>query len=197
MPSVHARLRYVAHVKHRSSVVLSFLTSLLAMGCGEGSPGSVTSALRFDPCHPLVPPLLDPGAPSTTADREAGVQAVDLWNGIAGARLSVTWAATAPPLDPDTAPPTVPLKFQTAAALSHGFYDPVRGQVLVNDDLVAGPLAVTIAHEVGHAFGLVHVSNRPSVMNPGNLLIEPTAADAAALSDLWGWCDGAPPNEPN
>jgi hypothetical protein len=208
-------------VKHRLSLVLPILSSLfLAAGCGEGSPGAETSALRFDPCHPLVL-VLDPG---TTADRQAGVQtAADLWNGIAGARLSVT--AAAPPLDavavaapaalsgaasdgaaPDGAPPdgaapgdasrgappTVPLRFEAAAALSHGFYDPVRGLVLVNDDLVARPLAVTIAHEVGHAFGLVHVTNRPSVMNPGNLEVEPNASDATALADLWGRCDPAP-----
>jgi hypothetical protein len=189
-------------VKHRASLVLpllSFLFLPLAAGCGEGSPDAVTSALRFDPCHPLVL-VLDPG---TTADRQAGVQtAADLWNGVAGARLVVAETAAAPPLDAvdatasdaasAAAPPTVPLRFQAAAALSHGFYDPVLGAVLVNDDLVARPLAVTIAHEVGHAFGLVHVTDRPSVMNPGNLDVEPNASDAAALADLWGQCVAAP-----
>ena len=145
--------------------------------------------------------VLDPG---TTADRQAGVQtAADLWNAIAGARLVVADTATAPPLDAvdaassdaaPAAPPTVPLRFQAAAALSHGFYDPVLGLVLVNDDLVARPLAVTVAHEVGHAFGLVHVTNRPSVMNPGNLDIEPNATDVTALADLWGRCAAAPPD---
>ena len=50
--------------------------------------------------------------------------------------------------------------------------------------------AVTIAHEIGHAFGLAHVpaGERASVMNPGNLNIEPNADDAATLALRWGAC---------
>jgi hypothetical protein len=38
--------------------------------------------------------------------------------------------------------------------------------------------------------GLAHIdgSVRASVMNSGNLEIEPTAEDATALSSLWGSC---------
>ena len=175
-------------MKHPSSRVLVFLTVLLASvaaACGGSSSDSVVSAVRFDPCHPLA---LVVGA-GTSGDRAAGVRAAaDLWNGAARAQLSVDEAPTAPALDATgAASATLPVDFQPAAAPSHGFYDP-NGQVLINDDLTARPLAVTIAHEVGHAFGLVHVTGRPSVMNAGNLDVEPNDGDVAALAALWGNC---------
>ena len=50
--------------------------------------------------------------------------------------------------------------------------------------------AVTIAHEIGHAFGLLHVSvdDDASVMNDGNLVTEPNGFDVDALRSLWGAC---------
>jgi hypothetical protein len=177
-------------VASRSRLVVSVLplVYLSLAGCGGTSPAPV-DAVRFDPCQPLTIVVGTGG----TADRDLGVRtAADLWNQAAGAHLAVVDAATAaPPVDAsDAAAPTLPLSFQTAADLSHGFFDPVRGQVLINNDLVARPLTVTIAHEVGHAFGLLHVSGRPSVMNAGNLDVEPNADDVAYLAQLWGRCGG-------
>jgi hypothetical protein len=180
-------------VAFRSSLVLPLLSSLLlplTAGCGGASSGSVTSAIHFDACRPLA---LTVGA-GTSADREAGVRgAVDLWNQAAGTRLSVIPAGAAPAVEADgTSTPTLPVGFEAAAAPSHGFYDPALARVLINDDLSARPLAVTIAHEVGHAFGLVHVTGRPSVMNAGNLDVEPNAGDVDALAQLWGRCGAGP-----
>jgi hypothetical protein len=150
--------------------------------------------VRFDPCQPLTVVVGD----GANADRDLGVRtAADLWNQAAGARLTVVESVAMPPLDAAAAPPldasgapsaTLPLRFQVAADPSHGFFDPVRGEVLINDDLVARPLVVTIAHEIGHAFGLFHVSGRPSVMNAGNLDVEPNAGDVESLAQLWGQC---------
>jgi hypothetical protein len=172
------------------------LLPLATTGCGGTSSGAVVDAIRFDPCRPLAL-VVDDG---TSAARQDGVRAaIDLWNQAAGARLSVAAApaaapAGAPPAAPSAdAPPALPVHFEPAAAPSHGYFDPVLGEVLINDDLQARPLAVTIAHEVGHAFGLVHVTGRPSVMNPGNLDVEPTAGDVAALATLWGQCGGPAP----
>ena len=50
--------------------------------------------------------------------------------------------------------------------------------------------AVTVAHEMGHAFGLFHVAaeERASLMNPGNLSVGLTPADVETLIGLWGSC---------
>ena len=82
--------------------------------------------------------------------------------------------------------------FATAAPAIFGFYDG-NGDISINQELDADKAAVTIAHELGHAFGLVHVpaSVRPSVMNPGNLSVTPTAGDRDALAAIWGTCPPA------
>jgi len=64
-------------------------------------------------------------------------------------------------------------------------------RVLINRDL-ADPamVAIVVAHELGHVFGLVHVSPaaRLSLMNPGNLVTPPTDADQQTIEALWGRC---------
>jgi hypothetical protein len=132
--------------------------------------------------------VLDPDA---TENQKAGARAaVELWNRGASTRLSVREAseATADGAATSPAPTELPLHFRQAAAPSHGYFDPLTGQILINLNLTAHALAVTVAHELGHAFGLVHVSNRQSVMAPGNVDVEPTEGDIAELSKLWGTC---------
>jgi hypothetical protein len=180
---------------HTTSLVLPLVSLLLlpfAAGCGEASSGDAasgaTAALRFDPCHPIAV-VLDPGA---TADQKAGVAgAVDWWNAAAGGQVFVAASAGDPIAD------AVPLHFQAAAPPSHGFFDPARGEIFINLDLESRPLAVTIAHELGHAFGLVHVTDRASVMTAGNLDVQPNLGDVAALAKLWGACGPAAVGPPS
>jgi hypothetical protein len=137
--------------------------------------------VRFDACRPLTL-LVDEDA---SAAQMLGVRAAaQLWNGLASTRLEI--AAGSGSVVEGT--PVLPVHFRRAAEPSHGFYDPYAGEVLINKDLTDHALAVVVAHEVGHAFGLTHRSDRPSVMAPANLHIEPNADDVNALAELWGAC---------
>jgi len=162
--------------------LVSLPTLLAAPGCGDGtSPAG--EAIEFDACAPVAL-VLDAALPQAQA---AGVAAaIGLWNDRAGTRLTLTG---------DQGGPALPIHFQSAAPPFHGFYDAPNGQVFINNDLSGAPLAVTIAHEIGHAFGLVHVPNgkRSSVMNPNNLVIEPTAEDIDTLALRWGACLASAP----
>ena len=170
-------------VARRLSLVPA-VSAIAAWACLAGCSADNSSTgpgIVFDACAPLSLQL-DQG---DTADQmQAIASAIDLWNSRAGTRLSIVNGAVT------GSPGMVPLHFQAAAAPFHGLYDPTTGQVFINDDLVDHQRVVTIAHEVGHVMGLVHISpdQRASVMNPGNLDVEPTAADVGALSALWGAC---------
>ena len=157
------------------------------LGCGSGNDAPTGPIVTFDACAPLT---LVPDA-SATDEQLAGIAAaLALWNGTAGTQLQVS--AT-----PVPGASTVPIHFQAAAAPMHGLYDPQAVAIFINDDLsdLASPMAVTIAHEVGHAFGLVHIpeGTRASVMNPGNLTTTPNAGDVADLANLWGACAAPQP----
>ena len=81
--------------------------------------------------------------------------------------------------------------FRDGAPAIYGYYEDTTATIYINVE-VSDPAerAVTIAHELGHAFGLIHIptSVRPSVMNPGNLTVVPDGGDAAALASKWGSC---------
>ena len=85
----------------------------------------------------------------------------------------------------------VTIVFRPASGAFYGFYDDTTATVYVNVDLAdRAQRAIVIAHELGHALGLVHVSpsTRASVMNPGNVTIAPDDGDRAALAAIWGSC---------
>lgn len=85
---------------------------------------------------------------------------------------------------------TMEVRFDEAAAAFYGLYDDHEGVIYVNRGIeVEAVLSIVIAHELGHAFGLYHVTDRISVMNPGNLATTPTEADQLAVQAIWGPCN--------
>ena len=135
---------------------------MLVVACAaEGPPPPV-----FDACAPLA----------ITGDDLATIDGAEaLWNGVGVTSLGEAGGAS------------IPVVFQAGAAPEdYGLY--AGSAIYMNDDLDAEQRVIVLAHELGHAIGLVHVTDRDSVMNPGNLVITPTAADAAAVTSRWGSC---------
>jgi hypothetical protein len=135
---------------------------VLVVACAaEGPPPPA-----FDPCAPLA----------LTGDDLATIDAAEaLWNAVGVTTLGEAGGAS------------IPLVFEAGAAPEeYGLY--AGSAIYMNDDLDAAQRVIVLAHELGHAIGLVHVTDRSSVMNPGNLVIAPTSADAAAVVSRWGSC---------
>lgn len=134
----------------------------LVIACaGEGTPPQI-----YDPCDPLA---VSGGDTATIASASA------MWNAVGVAEMGQSGGVS------------IPLVFESdAAPQDYGLY--AGSAIFMNSDLAEDQRGVVLAHELGHAMGLVHVTNRPSVMNPGNLTIVPTAADFAAVVAVWGTC---------
>ena len=175
--SVSIRISPVARSPRLVALALPLSLLACAAGC-NGGPVSSGDDVAFDACAPLHL-ITDAGLTDTQATGLAG--AVALWNDRAGTHLMMA---------ADQGTPGLPVHFQNAAAPFHGLYDAPSGQVFINTDLSGAPLAITITHEIGHAFGLAHVptDQRTSVMNPNNLVVEPTAEDVDTLANRWGGC---------
>lgn len=156
------------------------------MACG-GPPADTTIDIVHDVCAPIS---LVANAPSDA--QRAGIDgALALWraHGIETVRV----------LDgPDALAPggVIELRFEVAGGPFHGLYDDETSTVYVNSSLEdPTPMAIVIAHELGHSFGLPHVSaaERRSLMNPGNLVTPPNEGDQAEVEALWGRCGESPP----
>jgi hypothetical protein len=148
---------------------LGVLALLAACSANESEP----IALTHDACAPLA--LVSTTASTEQLDGMAAAQA--LWRDRGAPALGLRAGAT------------LEVHFEDAAPLFHGFYDDTTGLIYINTDLREPELAIVIAHEVGHAFGLLHVTDRDSLMKPGNLATPPTAEDQQALAALWGSCE--------
>jgi hypothetical protein len=121
----------------------------------------------------------------TTAQADGVTKAIAMWRDHGAPGL-----VAGPDAD---AAASVRLRVQDAAPFFRGFYDDRASTIYINAGLVdSEAIGIVIAHELGHAFGLTHVAPevRKSVMNPGNITVEPTDADRAALEALWGSCGG-------
>lgn len=96
-----------------------------------------------------------------------------------------------------TTAPALEIRFEAASGAFRGLYDDERGVIFINSVLVErSQIAIVVAHELGHAFGLAHITERTSVMSPGNLETPPTEADGHAIEALWGPCEEVPSNSP-
>jgi hypothetical protein len=83
----------------------------------------------------------------------------------------------------------IEVRFEPASGLFFGLYDDESSVIYINQTITdQAKLQIVIAHELGHSFGLAHVSGRSSLMNPGNTTVLPTAEDDADVQRLWGPC---------
>jgi hypothetical protein len=168
---------------------------LAALAACSADPSA--SYLARDPCANLAvnaadaTPLERDGIAAAFALwREHGVSAFDA-NPIAANPMpagAMPSGATADTVDP------IAIRFDDAAETFHGVYDPPSATITINRALTdRAALAIVVAHELGHVFGLAHVAaaTRASLMNPGNLATPPTDADQRTLEALWGTCRGA------
>jgi len=135
-------------------------------------------AVTFDPCRVTI--VTEAGC--TQAELASVDAGLGLWNDAAGLQLA---------RDVSTETRSLLVRFEDAYPAFRGEYDDERGIALVNRQLTDPyARAITVAHEVGHAFGLKHVDpdERASLMNPGNIEVMPTRQDVARLRALWGDC---------
>lgn len=156
---------------------------LLFLTCASEEQSREVIDIVFDPCSPLQ--LYIEGA--TSMQRDAIQAGLEQWRRGAGALVTVV-------ADPEADTPMVPVILDRAPHAFHGHYADEDGVVYLNEDLDGVELAITMAHELGHVFGLYHVPREEgaSVMNPGNLVHEVQPVDVEALGALWGSCEASP-----
>jgi predicted Zn-dependent protease len=153
-----------------------FLCSSLFLIACSTSEGDTTIDITHDPCSGVR--LI---GDSSASQRAAIDAALALW-----AEQGVDLAGGANRASPSS----IEIVFEEAYAAFRGLYDDERGIIVINSTLTdPQSLSIVIAHELGHAFGLEHVTDRPSLMNPANLTTPPTADDLVAVEALWGQCN--------
>jgi hypothetical protein len=157
------------------------------------SADPAASYLARDPCETLAVSFAD----ATPVELDGITAAFALWHdrGVSAFDTGIPIADDAAPTGAiaDDARP-IAIRFDNAAETFHGVYDPPSATITINRAVTdRSTLAIVIAHELGHVFGLAHVAaaTRASLMNPGNLATPPTDADQRTLEALWGTCRGA------
>src|SRR5512139_2479225 len=146
--------------------------------------GTDPSYVARDPCAALA--ITTDAA--TSVQHDGICDALGLWRGRGVTAFELAALSVAPGAPPC---PSIAVEFEDASANFHGVYDPASDRVLINRGITdRATLAIVVAHELGHVFGLAHVDadTRRSLMNPGNLLTPPTDEDQRELEALWGTC---------
>lgn len=149
----------------------------IASGCAIEVDSTID--LVFDPCATGVFAV----EPVTDRELESIDHALAIWNEAAG--LALERVEEGPSAN------AIEIAFVPTIAALRGVYDDEVGTIMINRNIVADEeRALTIAHELGHAFGLHHVSadERASLMNPGVVTVPPTDEDVRELVKIWGDC---------
>lgn len=169
-----------------------FAMSLLTTSCEKAEPDEFIDIV-FDPCETI---FLEVQSTFSNEQYEAVRQAGRMWNDLLGSSIGISELAANMDVYQDGDAPfsvadrTIPVVFDRAAEAFRGYYDDENGVIYINDRLAIENIAYTLAHEIGHSFGLFHIekTNRISVMNHGNMSIAPNREDAKAVENLWGIC---------
>jgi hypothetical protein len=148
------------------------------------SADPAASYLALDPCDVLAITPID----ASPLELDGLAAALALWR--AHGVSAFEPASVGDPAVTASAP-AIAIRFDDAADAFHGVYDPPSATITINRAITDRPtLAIVLAHELGHVFGLAHVAAaaRASLMNPGNLATPPTDADQRTLEARWGTC---------
>lgn len=160
----------------RSRVGVSIVLLALAHGCAaEVAP---SEAIVFDPCGVAIAPAED----LTSTELASVDEALQLWNEAASLEATRTQRG---------AEGALTIRFAPSLPAFFGRYDGTTGSILINRDIAdTHTRAITVAHELGHAFGLEHVpvEIEASLMNPANTTVAPSARDVERLRAAWGDC---------
>lgn len=155
---------------------LAILGLALAVACAaDDAPETV-----YDPCSPLTL-AVEPDLGDT--ERTAVESAIAAWQHVLPTRISIG--------DRTAATDVLPVRFVSGDTFYRAIYWDFEGSISISRDRLAEhDYALALAHELGHAFGLLHVraTDRASVMNEGNLELAPTTADAADVAARWSTC---------
>ena len=157
---------------HRAATALV----VLATACASQDE----AATVYDPCSPLTLSI----SSDLGADERRGVdEAIAMWSAVLPTHIEVGTGARASNV--------LPVIFVRGDVAHRAAYWDRSGIIeIARDRLEPSTYGIALAHELGHAFGLLHVatSDRASVMNVGNLEVRPGADEAAELRALWPAC---------
>jgi hypothetical protein len=146
-----------------------------------GAPVDDGSVSFFDVCRPTA---LVIAADATAAQRADVAAAFDLWAAVGGPPMVLAEGA------PPEGAQALPVGFVEIADFYRGGYRPHRGDIVLNRRLEGARVrAIVLAHEIGHAFGLLHTSEPRSLMHPWNTEVPPSGDDARLIRERNGPCE--------
>lgn len=134
----------------------------------------------FDPCSQL---RITVSSDADPADAKVVDAAMQMWSHVLAVQYEL--------VDDDGTADVLRVHFLAGDSFFRAIYWDNIGKVEVSRDRLAPEnYPIALAHELGHSFGLLHVDAkaRPSVMNVGNLTVEPTSEDAAQVRARWAAC---------